>query len=101
MAEPIRMCLGCRQRMPKRTLIRLVAPAEGPISVDRTGKQPGRGAYVCPKRECVEAALHVKRLQRAFRRAISESAIAELHAELSAVIGEQESIQNAPELIHR
>jgi len=44
---PIRMCVVCRRRRPKRELLRIVRTPEGFI-LDESGKLPGRGAYVCP-----------------------------------------------------
>jgi hypothetical protein len=48
---PQRTCVGCRQVLPKRTLIRLVRTEEG-VSIDRTGKLAGRGAYLHDRRSC-------------------------------------------------
>jgi uncharacterized protein len=64
---PIRTCLGCRQRRPKRELVRLVRRVDGVVVV---GTRPtGRGAYVCAEPECVERALKSGRLAHAFRAA--------------------------------
>ena len=49
--EPMRTCLGCRQVKPKAGLVRLIH-REGRIVADRTGHEPGRGAYVCSGNEC-------------------------------------------------
>jgi len=48
---PQRTCVGCRQVLPKRQLVRIVRTANG-IQVDPTGKLAGRGAYLHDKREC-------------------------------------------------
>ena len=53
---PQRTCVGCREVLPKRRLIRLVRTAEG-VQVDPTGKLAGRGAYLHDRRECWERAL--------------------------------------------
>ena len=50
---PMRMCLGCREMKPKRELIRIVMNKEGEISLDFTGRLPGRGAYICNDVQCV------------------------------------------------
>jgi len=42
--------------MPKRNLIRVVRTATG-ISIDATGKAPGRGAYIHDKKTCWESAI--------------------------------------------
>lgn len=49
---PMRMCLGCREMKPKREMLRIVLNKEGVISVDTTGKLPGRGAYICNDPAC-------------------------------------------------
>lgn len=53
---PQRTCVGCRQVLPKRTLIRVVRTAEG-LQVDPTGKAAGRGAYLHALRSCWERGL--------------------------------------------
>jgi predicted RNA-binding protein YlxR (DUF448 family) len=53
---PQRTCVGCREVLPKRRLIRLVRTAQG-VQVDPTGKLAGRGAYLHDRRECWERAL--------------------------------------------
>lgn len=42
---PQRTCIGCREVLPKRNLIRVVRTPDG-IQVDLTGKAAGRGAYI-------------------------------------------------------
>ncbi len=44
---PMRQCIACRERRPKRELLRIVLTEAGPV-LDPTGRKPGRGAYVCP-----------------------------------------------------
>lgn len=53
---PQRTCVGCREILPKRTLIRIVRTADG-VVVDPTGKMAGRGAYLHNKRTCWERGL--------------------------------------------
>lgn len=74
---PMRKCLGCGEMKPKRELIRVVrAPSvtdeegavlqKGELSLDMTGKKPGRGAYVCPCLACLQQARKARRLERTF-----------------------------------
>ena len=70
---PQRMCLGCQESKAKRELIRIVRSPEGEFSVDTTGKKPGRGAYICPKMECFNAARKSKGLERSFKSPIDKS----------------------------
>jgi len=53
---PQRTCVGCREVLPKKELIRIVRTSEG-IMVDPTGKLNGRGAYIHTRKECWERAL--------------------------------------------
>ena len=63
---PLRKCIGCNEMKDKRTLVRIVRNKEGEISVDLTGKKPGRGAYICKSIECLDKAQKAKRLERSF-----------------------------------
>jgi predicted RNA-binding protein YlxR (DUF448 family) len=56
----------------KRELVRLVRTPEGQLVVDQTGKQNGRGAYLCRQRSCWEAALKGKQLSKALKMEIGE-----------------------------
>lgn len=48
---PQRTCVGCREVLPKRQMLRIVRTPEG-VRVDPTGKLAGRGAYMHDRREC-------------------------------------------------
>lgn len=61
---PERMCAGCSERKPKAELIRIVRSPEGDISIDRTGKKSGRGAYICNSAECLKRVRKSGRLGR-------------------------------------
>ena len=77
---PMRMCVGCREMKPKKELMRVVHGPDGSVSADVTGRKPGRGAYVCKAKACVEKALKQKQFERAFECAISEETKAALLA---------------------
>ena len=53
---PQRTCVGCREVVAKRSLIRIVRSPQG-VMVDPTGKMPGRGAYLHDLRACWEKGL--------------------------------------------
>ena len=53
---PQRTCVGCRDVLAKRQLIRIVRTTEG-VHIDLTGKLAGRGAYLHDRRECWELGL--------------------------------------------
>ena len=80
---PERKCLGCGEMKDKKALIRVVRSPEGIISVDKTGKKPGRGAYVCPCSECVTKAISTRALERAFSMKISEEVCQKILEELA------------------
>ena len=79
---PQRQCLACRQMRPKRELIRVVRSKEGAVSLDATGKKPGRGAYVCPNADCLKKAIKTRALSRALETEIPEEVMQRLAAEL-------------------
>ena len=70
---PSRPCIGCGAQQGKNELIRIVRNQSGEIKLDKTGKLPGRGAYICDKSECLELAIRSKKLEKAFETKIEES----------------------------
>lgn len=64
--------MGCNEKKPKKELIRIVKNKEGIISLDKTGKQEGRGAYICNSVECLEKVVKSKRLEKVLEKEISE-----------------------------
>ena len=63
---PLRKCTGCGEMKPKKELVRVVKSPEGEVSLDLTGRKPGRGAYVCPRVDCLRPARKARRLEKAF-----------------------------------
>lgn len=57
-AIPIRTCIGCRGKFPKRDLLRFVWDSVEGLRADPKGKLPGRGAYVCLSQACINAAFN-------------------------------------------
>jgi predicted RNA-binding protein YlxR (DUF448 family) len=64
---PQRTCIACRQVKEKKALIRLVSTKNGIAEIDVFGEKPGRGAYLCPNKNCWELALRKNRLDYALR----------------------------------
>lgn len=108
---PLRTCVACGVARPKRSLLRLVrvqgpvvSPAPGQergdgragaslpdhkIAVDSSGKQAGRGAYLCRDSACWKKALSSNRvLPRALRTSVSEDDRAALLAFLERELAE-------------
>ena len=51
--------MGCNSKKTKKELIRIVKDKENNLSVDRTGKKEGRGAYICDDISCLEKVLDI------------------------------------------
>jgi predicted RNA-binding protein YlxR (DUF448 family) len=66
MPAPVRTCVGCSTRDDKARLLRIVV-RHGGVAVDNRQIQPGRGAYLHPRPECLERALKRRSLGRALR----------------------------------
>lgn len=81
---PMRQCLGCREMKPKRELIRAVRSPEGEISLDFKGKASGRGAYICPDKECLKKAIKARALERAFSAPIPPEVYEQLQQQMEA-----------------
>ena len=79
---PQRQCMGCRERMAKRDLIRIVRQPDGNVSLDFSGKMNGRGAYLCPKPECLKKAQRSKALERSLEVTIPEEVYDRLTKEM-------------------
>ncbi|HOZ38600.1 MAG TPA: YlxR family protein [Anaerolineaceae bacterium] len=75
---PQRTCVGCRQVLSKRQLIRIVRNSEG-VVIDPSGKLPGRGAYLHDQKSCWVKALKGS-LAHALRTTIQEQDLAALRA---------------------
>lgn len=79
---PQRMCVGCGELKPKKELLRVVRTPDGVIEFDASParKMPGRGAYLCPGKDCLTKAVKAKRLERALEHPISDEVWAKLEA---------------------
>ncbi len=83
--QPVRTCMGCNERKEKKQLIRIVKNKKNEISIDKTGKLEGRGAYLCDNIECFEKLRKSKRLEKVFDTKISD----EIYENLRGVILDQ------------
>ena len=90
---PLRKCTGCGEMKEKRELIRVVKAPEkkdengdvisgGEISLDLTGRKPGRGAYVCKNADCFEKARKARRFERSLSCKIPEDVYEQMSKEL-------------------
>jgi hypothetical protein len=85
---PQRLCVACRTMAAKRELIRLVISPDGSISLDPTGKRPGRGAYVCRRRVCLEQAIRGHKLDKGLKTRVNSEVIAALVKEMERMPAE-------------
>ena len=81
---PQRQCMGCRERKPKRDMIRVVRGVDGTVSLDFGGKMNGRGAYICPDPECLKKAIRSKSLDRSLEVTIPQEVYDRLTKEMEA-----------------
>ena len=79
---PLRRCNGCGESKPKKELVRVVRAGDGTVSLDLTGKKPGRGAYVCPSAACLAKARKAGRIARALEVSIPEEIYDAMAAEI-------------------
>ena len=84
---PMRQCVGCHEMKAKRDMIRVIktAPAEDgetEIILDATGRKNGRGAYICPNRECLAMPMKNKGLERSFNMPIPKDVYETLTKEM-------------------
>ena len=71
---PERSCFACGRRAPKPELVRVVRTVDGTITIDPSGKLPGRGTYLCPHHACWEKGLNKTRLDHVLRCTVSRDA---------------------------
>jgi uncharacterized protein len=76
------MCIACRENIEKRELVRVVRVDDQTLTLDETGKANGRGAYICPKLECLEKA----KKSKAFSRILGVEMSEDLYNALKRVI---------------
>lgn len=78
--DPVRTCLGCRQRASQSSLVRVVA-RDGRIVIDLAKRLPGRGAWIHADPKCIETAVRRNAFGRALRtnRSLDTSALTSLN----------------------
>ncbi len=83
--KPVRKCVACRKQSEKADFLRIVRLKTGEVLIDFTGKQNGRGAYICKDMACFEKAKKESALQRAFKCNVSEQNYEEIRQGLIRV----------------
>ena len=79
---PMRTCVVTKEQCAKKELIRVVRNNEGVVSVDVTGKAPGRGAYLKLDKEVILKAKKTKALDNKLEITIPD----EIYEELLSLI---------------
>lgn len=87
---PQRTCVGCREVMAKRALIRIVR-GDGGVQIDPTGKLPGRGAYLHDINSCWAKGLKGS-LAHALRTTLNEQDLDALKSHMAIL--EADTVEN-------
>jgi predicted RNA-binding protein YlxR (DUF448 family) len=87
--QPERTCVGCRSPHAPHDMLRLVCTPHGEVRLDRTGRLPGRGAYVCCHIGCFRKALKPARLATSFRRPVKPPSFDTIHQTALALLSER------------
>ncbi len=69
---PMRMCVVCRNMIPKKELLRIVRGTDGKYFFDPPFKANRRGEYLRDKPECMEKRLKKRMMHHAFRTQIPD-----------------------------
>lgn len=69
----------------KKEMLRILKTAEGEIIPDVTGKENGRGAYLCFSKDCLEKAIKTKGLERSFQMKIPAEVYERLKEEFEKI----------------
>ena len=85
MNNPQRTCIACKSVKDKKELIRIVRTKEGEIELDPTGRENGRGAYICKDSKCFETLKKFKGLDRSFKSQVSVDVYDRLIEELQSL----------------
>ena len=69
MTEPVRTCVGCGRRAPRRELLRFTLQ-DGELAHDPSSRLAGRSAYTCRRLGCFERAVSRGAFGRTLRRPV-------------------------------
>lgn len=85
---PLRQCVGCNEMKSKKEMLRVLKTVEGEVILDNTGKQNGRGAYVCKNAECLKKAIRHKGIERSLKINIDQTVYERLEKEFLQIESE-------------
>jgi len=75
---PVRTCIGCKCKKPKKEMIRIIRAPDGKIEIDKTGKKSGRGAYLCGDVKCLDIAFRENSFNKSLKQDIPRQTLDEL-----------------------
>jgi predicted RNA-binding protein YlxR (DUF448 family) len=84
---PQRTCIVCRTQKNKNELLRIVKNKENIIKVDESGKEHGRGAYICYNMDCFERAKKSKKLERTLEIKINDDTYEQIKNAIESKMG--------------
>ena len=84
---PQRSCIVCRTQKNKNELLRIVKNKENIIKLDESGKEPGRGAYICYNMDCFERAKKSKKLERTLEIKINDDTYEQIKNAIESKMG--------------
>jgi predicted RNA-binding protein YlxR (DUF448 family) len=90
---PLRSCIACQARRPKRELIRIVRTPEGTFEIDPKGKRAGRGAYVCRDQSCLDVALQPRKLSHALKCQVGAEDLSALEAWGASLVADEAVVE--------
>lgn len=66
----------------KKEMIRVIRTSDAEFVLDATGKKNGRGAYICPNKDCLTQAINNRGLERSFKQPIPKEVYETLEKEM-------------------
>ena len=66
-------------------MVRILRTESGEIVLDATGKKNGRGAYLCPRMDCLRRAAKSKGIERSFKMPVPQEVYAALEKEMEQI----------------
>ena len=88
-----RTCVACGATSTKGDLVRFVRMSDGTVAIDERGKANGRGAYLCPKRECFAAARKRNRIAAALKTSVSQDVYDQLEKDFDRLCAQNGDAQ--------
>ncbi|MDD5866887.1 RNase P modulator RnpM [Lachnospiraceae bacterium YH-ros2228] len=80
--RPLRRCVACGNIRDPREMFRLVRKTDGSVSLDPTGRENGRGAYLCKSESCLDKAIQKKLIERSLKAAVDPAVYDQVRKEL-------------------